>query len=203
MLQGNAELTHWKILYDQLAAQRYTVQEHGFLQPSSYNEARQAARMQWLRQNMHGRVLDIGGGIGKLFEGYATPSVLIDAYPLHVAKAKEIFLGGLHKAYCVDVRFGLPFGDKTFDTAVLAEFLEHLRFSEAVKAVREANRVAGRIVITLPYMCDGDYLEGDVENIEHRWSPTRELANRLIRDADVAASIGTICGDSFLSIVTA
>ena len=68
-------------------------------------------------------------------------------------------------------------------------------------AVQEARRVSKRIVITLPYMCDGPYLEGDVENAEHRWSPTRELGNRLMRDAGVAANIGTICGDNFLTAV--
>ena len=194
------ELGHWDALIEQLSYQAYTVRQCGLLQAGSYTSARQQARVVWLRERFRGSVLDVGGGIGKILEGYALPSVLVDAYPLHVATAKKAFVQSPHKAYCVDVRFGLPFDDDAFDTAICAEVLEHIRFSEAVRAVRELCRVAPNVVITLPYMCKGDYIEGDVENIEHRWSPTLELTRRLFSDAEIAASIDSVANDSFLGI---
>lgn len=52
---------------------------------------------------------------------------------------------------CADVT-ALPFSDKSFDTVLAAEILEHIPFSEVPKALKELSRVAGKsVVITLPH----------------------------------------------------
>lgn len=46
----------------------------------------------------------------------------------------------------------LPFGDNSFDAVLAAEVLEHLRFEDVPKAVREIHRVSGRwAIISLPH----------------------------------------------------
>lgn len=57
----------------------------------------------------------------------------------------------LRPTVCADVA-AIPFGDKSFDTVLAAEILEHIPFSEVPKALRELSRLAGKsIVITLPH----------------------------------------------------
>jgi ubiquinone/menaquinone biosynthesis C-methylase UbiE len=52
---------------------------------------------------------------------------------------------------CADATV-LPFADKSFDTVLAAEILEHIPFNEVPKALKELSRVAGKsIVITLPH----------------------------------------------------
>lgn len=57
----------------------------------------------------------------------------------------------LRPTVCADVT-ALPFLDKSFDTVLAAEILEHIPFSEVPKALRELSRLTGKsIVITLPH----------------------------------------------------
>jgi ubiquinone/menaquinone biosynthesis C-methylase UbiE len=49
--------------------------------------------------------------------------------------------------------FDIPFEDGKFETVVLGEFIEHCKFEDAVRAVRECKRVMsedGALVITVP-----------------------------------------------------
>ena len=57
----------------------------------------------------------------------------------------------LNPNVCADVT-ALPFLNKSFDTVLAAEILEHIPFLEVPKALKELSRVAGKsIVITLPH----------------------------------------------------
>lgn len=117
-----------------------------------------ADRLPWIREQVDAKkkVVDIGCNKGHLFEGYdrsTITSVDIDLYDIQNfvrANAQE-----------------LPFKDKEFDCAVLAEIVEHC--PEPIKALSEARRVAKKVVITVPY--------------EHKWvsnlSPFSSIENEM------------------------
>lgn len=88
------------------------------------------------------KVLEIGPGPGIVSE------------ILNNMKLKVITLDIDHRLtpnICADVT-ALPFLNKSFDTVLAAEILEHIPFSEVPKALKELSRVAGKsIVITLPH----------------------------------------------------
>jgi len=87
-------------------------------------------RLDWVRENAEGDIIDIGGQAGHTFENATV--VDIDEYE------------GVIQADAHD----LPFEDNRFDTAVLAEVLEHVE--DPVQVLKEARRVAGKIIITVP-----------------------------------------------------
>lgn len=95
-------------------------------------------RLSWLHKQVDKseKALDIGGNDGHTFPNWPKVTVVdIDLYdiPNFVrADAQE-----------------LPFEDESYDVAVLAEILEHV--PDPIKAIREARRVAKRLVITVPY----------------------------------------------------
>jgi len=69
----------------------------------------------------------------------------------------------------------LPFQSNTFDIVLLPEVLEHLEYYDAIRALKEALRVArGYVILTLPNASKKGYDKNLVENPEHRWLPTHE-----------------------------
>lgn len=55
----------------------------------------------------------------------------------------------LQPDYVADVT-NLPFKDKEFDVALCCEVLEHIPFSEFPVAIKELNRVAKKVLVTVP-----------------------------------------------------
>ena len=92
-----------------------------------------ADRFDWLRNNAYGKILDIGSAGGHTF-GSRAINLDIDLYKI------PNFVRG--SAY------NLPFKDKSFDTAVLGDVLEHL--DDPVSALKEAKRVAKMVIATVP-----------------------------------------------------
>ena len=86
----------------------------------------------------------MGSNKGHVFTGYDRTKVVsvdIDAYDIpNFVRA--------------DATKPLPFRDKEFDCAVLAEIIEHVK--EPVSAIKEAGRVAKQVLISVPY--------------EHKWT---------------------------------
>lgn len=117
------------------------------------------------------RFLDVGCGHGKwgyLLKKYADPSapprviVGVDAFEPHVQalRAENIY---------DEVRVGnavaLPFEDKSFDTVIACEVLEHLTQAEGLLFIRELKRVARDcfVVSTPAFPClrgGGETLDG-------------------------------------------
>lgn len=95
-------------------------------------------RKEWLHQNIKlcEKVLDIGSNDGFIFRGtnFNVTSVDIDKYE---------FPGFIQ----MDAH-NLQFADNSFDVAVLGDMLEHV--TDPIQVMKEANRVANRIVFTVP-----------------------------------------------------
>lgn len=88
------------------------------------------------------KVLEIGPGPGIVSEILSRMKVMVTTLDIDPRLIPNI---------CADVT-SLPFSNKSFDTVLAAEILEHIPFSEVPKALRELARVAGKsIVITLPH----------------------------------------------------
>ena len=78
----------------------------------------------------------------------------------------------------------LPFQSNTFDIVLLPEVLEHLEYYDAIRALKEALRVArGYVILTLPNASKKGYDKNLVENPEHRWLPTHEKIHELVANA--------------------
>lgn len=92
------------------------------------------SRLDFQRRHAVGKVLNIGCGDDPAGFGDQATHLDVDRWAL-----PNFVLGNCH---------ALPFGDGEFDTAVLGDVLEHCELPGV--AVREACRVAKRVVITVP-----------------------------------------------------
>ena len=122
----------------------------------------QMARLDWLKANVQGTVLDVGcnfGFVTAYVGGHA--GVDISEGSIHIAK-----LLAAHRDFRVADAKALPFEDDSFDTVLLCEVLEHLALpDEVLQALREAQRVARKhILITVPA-----YDSEESTNKKHRW----------------------------------
>jgi ubiquinone/menaquinone biosynthesis C-methylase UbiE len=111
-----------------------------------YSEAQKARRKEIIKRSIGDSVLEIGcadGGIVSSLANVGLYAVGVDlAAPyLYTAQKPAQYI-------CAD-GFSLPLVDKTFDTVVLAEILEHI--DDPLKLLLEAVRVCRkRVVITVP-----------------------------------------------------
>lgn len=104
-------------------------------------------RVQFIWENIgkDDKVADIGCQDGHIFKG--TP---IFENVTHV-DLDDFGLPNYVKADATK----LPFEDKSFDVVVLAEILEHIP-SDPIPAIKEALRVAKKVIITVPYEYEWD-----------------------------------------------
>lgn len=80
----------------------------------------------------------------------------------------------------------LPFKDKSIDVVVCGDVLEHVHDHE--KAIKEARRVAGLIVATIPTVEHEEEIghnPGYYRFSEHVWQPAIEEIKKLFPDAEI------------------
>ena len=88
------------------------------------------------------KVLEVGPGPGIVSEILKKMNIKVTTLDIDPRLNPEV---------CADVT-ALPFINKSFDTVLAAEILEHIPFNEVPKALKELSRVARKaIVITLPH----------------------------------------------------
>jgi len=133
-----------------------------------YEDPQQKKRLDWLKANVEGRILEVGCATGYVLK-YVGGHVGVDVNEQRLEEAKKRGLE-VHLMDATDLKFP----DKSFDTVMLPEILEHLEPEQAVKALREALRVGRNILITLPK---------EWPDIEHRWNPTKESIDVLLWEA--------------------
>jgi ubiquinone/menaquinone biosynthesis C-methylase UbiE len=97
-------------------------------------------RIDWIKQQcvVGEKVVDIGSNDGHTFDSWMGRDFVTNV---------DIDLQDTWNFVRADAQ-NLPFKAKEFDVAVLAEVLEHV--PDPVKALKEAKRVAKRVVITVP-----------------------------------------------------
>jgi len=97
------------------------------------------ARLTWIRNQCTNadKIIDIGCNQGHTFTDFNRKNIVsvdIDKYDI-----ENFVQADAHN---------LPFKDKEFDTAILGEILEHVE--SPVQVLKEAKRIANKIVITVP-----------------------------------------------------
>jgi 2-polyprenyl-3-methyl-5-hydroxy-6-metoxy-1,4-benzoquinol methylase len=115
----------------------------------------QSKRISVIRQAIMtagGRVIDIGCSNGEVFEGC---DGMADILGIDVLKPKRPLPSAYNLGFKKINAEKLPFADKEFHLAVLAEILEHV--PNPAKILKEAQRVANRVLISTPN--------------EYAWSP--------------------------------
>lgn len=143
----------------------------------TYRKPDQIARIDWLKERVHGTVLDVGCSWGYVLaqvEGHA--GVDINPHLLDMAR----LLAPQREFIWADAR-EVPFKDKAFDTVILAETLEHLPWMEGVAlAIGEAVRIARkRVLVTVPSPSTSE-----AESFKHMWMAGPEEQSMLKRLLD-------------------
>jgi glycosyltransferase involved in cell wall biosynthesis len=146
-----------------------------------YEDAMQKERIDWLKNNVSGKSLEIGCASGYV-TNYVGASVGLDLNGRRIKHAKNSYP---NLDFIIASAFNLPFKEKAFDTVLIPEILEHVPLKDAKVAISEAKQIANKILITLPNAGKPDCIKALVENPEHLWFPTEELVRGLIENCKI------------------
>jgi len=149
----------------------------------SYEDPRQQARVQWLVESSVGSVLELGCAEGYTLSKINRPGCCgVDYDQERIKEGKRKYPGITF--YVMDIRYGVPFPDGSYDTVLCPELLEHMDFQDARNVLREALRVSRRkVLVTLPY--DRDL----VETPDHRWVPEGSSIQQLLEGYQAAVKV--------------
>lgn len=161
--------------------------------PLYLEDPRQMERLDWLRDNAVGRILDIGIGNG-FTTNYLRAEAGTEIRPDRLAYAS---LRYPHIEFrLMDARVEAWQG---FDTVVLAEIIEHMSFEEARQMVALWGETgAQRILVTTPNAGKPHYEHDLVHNPEHMWEPTEQMMPSLVPEGYTGIVTTTKDGDFLL-----
>jgi hypothetical protein len=134
---------------------------HG-INEAFYNKPHQRKRLEWLKKNSKGRILEVGCSTGYILD-YVGGHVGIDIDKTRLNRARRL---RPHLNFQYADASHLPFKDKEFDSVLVPEVLEHVPYEKAKEIVQEALRVGKQVLITIPRR------EKYLMNPEHIWIPT-------------------------------
>ena len=138
---------------------------------SVYLEKPQVERLKWLKRKIRGETVEVGCS-GGYVSNFLQCSIGIDIDILRLKMAKIAFP---HLNLICASADKIPLKNKSFDTLILPEILEHLNFSEVGEVLKEAVRVSKKaVLITLPSI-NGRY----AKNPEHIWLPSEYYLRKL------------------------
>ena len=150
-------------------------------QLSTYLKPEQGDRLEWIRRNVEGSILEVGcswGYVTALIRGKAG----VDLNPENIEIARK--LNRSLQFHVADAR-NLPFYNGQFDTVILPDVLEHLAWTDVGLAVREARRVARHLVLaTVP---NGDMDTEEAKTPKHAWLPTMHRLVQHFVGTDITA----------------
>ena len=124
-----------------------------YLERTSWTRLRLGAVYDLVEPKPGERIVDLGcaaGAITHFFSGFGMEAVGIDSEPVAIERARSLF-PNLEFVQADAAR--LPFGDRTFDKAVAADFTEHLDdncFGAVLADVRRVLRPGGTLSIYTP-----------------------------------------------------
>ena len=134
----------------------------------------QQERLCWLRAESAGTIMELGCNWGYVL-AYVRGHIGVD-WNQHSIELARILNPSL-EFRCEDVR-ELSAGDRSVDTVILPDILEHLAWEDVPGVVRAAQRVARqRVLITLPAP-DSRYATSP----KHRWLATGDKVEALIAE---------------------
>ena len=141
----------------------------------------QQKRVEWIVANATGKVLEVGCSWGMVLA-----SINARRPGLHAGIDIAPWNVDLARLLCPSLGFRvadakkLPYADRSFDTVVAAEILEHLLWPDEVfLALSEALRVAReRVLITVP---DGRQETGEANSLKHPYLMDQERLDALLR----------------------
>lgn len=138
------------------------------VQISTYLSPQQQARIQWIRENVMGSVLEVGCSWGYILTSIGG-QVGVDLSPQSIEIAKA--LNRSAEFHVADAR-NLSFPAYSYDTVLLAEILEHIEYDDVKVVLSEACRIAReQLIITIP---DGNEDSVEALNPKHKWLCTSE-----------------------------
>ncbi len=152
---------------------------------SIYKIPIQKERINWLRKNASGNILEIGCATGYILNYCGGGTGLdIDKYRIEIAQKKYP-----KSRFVAADATKMPFSSKEFDSVMIPEILEHVPMETAGKIIRECERVGKKLLITVPNAGKKNYDKDLVENPEHLWFPTREKMEKIMgKDIKVETS---------------
>ena len=162
---------------EQVTRHQKWIAEHGEVerpvQLATYMTPAQEERIEWISHRVRGTVLEVGccyGYVTAAIDGTAG----CDINPEAIGIAKKLVAD---KQFFVADATDIPMPDRTFDTVLLAEVLEHLQWGEVKVAIEEAKRVARRrIIITMP---SGEEDTPEAINGKHSFLVTSERLDEI------------------------
>lgn len=127
----------------------------------------------WIREHARGRVLDVGCASRWIERWLPTECSYVGLdYP---ATGRDLYKA--HPDVFADAS-ALPLRDSTFDTVVMLEVLEHLRFpSEALHELARVVRPRGKVLLSMPFLYP-------IHDAPHDYQ--RLTIHGLIRDVEAA-----------------
>lgn len=134
------------------------------------HDPRQAERLDWLRQNINGRAIDVGAGNG-FSTNYTRAVAGVDIRGDRIAYASLRYPHIDFRVLDAKVQ-ALP----GFDTVIFGEIIEHMPMAEARQMLALwAQSGASRMLLTTPNAGKPNYEDELVHNPEHVWEPTEGL----------------------------
>lgn len=151
-----------------------------------YREKSQKERIDFLVKHTVGRTLEVGCSTG-----YVLNRVTSDGVGIDIRKDRLLYarLKYPHLDFKLASGDKLPFSDKSFDTVLLPDILEHVDYNFAKIIAKECIRVGKKVIITVP-----SPNSKWIENPEHMWIPTRELVSDLGKGINVIETKDFIYG---------
>ncbi len=143
----------------------------------------QQARIEWIRHHAENSILEVGCSWGYIL-GVVNGVAGVDKEPMNIELAKAL---QPDKIWMVGDALNLDaLLDKSFDTVILAEILEHLEWDMGVKsALVAASRVCrGTILITVP---EGEDDTDEATSFKHQWLCDEEHVKVIV---DTLAAVG-------------
>lgn len=147
----------------------------GPIRLSTYMQNHQKFRLQWLKAHVVGSLLEVGCNSGYVL-AWCGGGVGVDIN-MEVLMLAGILAPLSQFRSCDAGQLAWP--DQAFDTVMLADVLEHIRWEDVRTAVKEAARVAAkRVLVTLP---DGSADTQDATNLKHAWLATDERVTEIVQ----------------------
>lgn len=143
-----------------------------------YRIDRMKHRLEWLKDNSRGKILEIGCATGFILD-YVNGDVGVD---INRERLKVAITRCPDKTfYLVDAE-KLDFRDNEFDTVMLPDVLEHMPLLKSVKVINEACRIGKTITFTVPVI-GGE--EDKNRNPEHHWLADDEIIKKLTHNKKI------------------